>query len=113
MTAVRIRATRPRLPGRRRAGALLASLGLALGATACSTSAPKPLSESALVEAQTFPYYRLYWAGPRFEQWPIAAVDGTANYLPLIGSSVYYGDCVSGKGNSPAATASCRCRSQP
>ena len=80
------------------AGVLIAALGVALGASGCSTSAPRPLVGLALAEAQTFPYFPVYWAGPRFEQWPIAAADGTRSYLANIGDSVYYGNCVSGKG---------------
>jgi hypothetical protein len=80
------------------AGVLIAALGVALGASGCSTSAPRPLVGLALAEAQTFPYFPVYWAGPRFEQWPIAAADGTRSYLSNIGDSVYYGNCVSGKG---------------
>jgi hypothetical protein len=59
---------------------------------------PPPLTSTALAEAQTFPYYKLYWAGPRFAGSPLAAVDGLKNYSAGIGDSVYYGDCVSGKG---------------
>ena len=81
-----------------RAGALLAALVLLIGASGCSTGAPHPLVGLALAEAQTFPYFPVYWAGPRFEQWPIAAADGTRSYLANIGDSVYYGNCVSGKG---------------
>ncbi|HEV3094513.1 MAG TPA: hypothetical protein VGY30_08370 [Solirubrobacteraceae bacterium] len=67
--------------------------------TGCgATEHPPPLSEAALVEAQTFPYFRIYWVGPRFEGQPLAAVDGTKSYSTTIGDSVYYGDCVTNKG---------------
>lgn len=72
---------------------------LALLITGCGAAEhPPSLSEAALVEAQTFPYFRIYWAGPRFEGQPLAAVDGYKSYSTTIGDSVYYGDCVTNKG---------------
>ena len=59
---------------------------------------PPPLDAKALAEAQTFPYYKLYWVGRSFAGRPLAAVDGLKSYSTAIGDSVYYGDCVSGKG---------------
>jgi hypothetical protein len=73
------------------AGALLGSLG-------CGTSHPRSLSVRELAEAQTFPYYRVYWAGPSFDGYPITAADGLRGYIERIGDSVYYGDCVKSKG---------------
>jgi hypothetical protein len=77
------------------ASALLAMAALAVG---CGTTHPPPLNSAGLGEAQTFPYFRLYWAGPRFTGKPLAAVDGMKSYSTTIGDSVYYGDCVNGKG---------------
>jgi hypothetical protein len=77
--------------------ALLAAL-LALAAAGCGTSHPAALDASDLAEAQTFPFYRIYWAGPRFAGRPLAAVDGLHGYIPKVGDSVYYGDCVQTKG---------------
>jgi hypothetical protein len=76
----------------------LALLAIAAFASGCGTVHPPALSDAALAEAQTFPYYRLYWAGPTFAGHPLAAVDGLKGYSAGIGDSVYYGDCVSGKG---------------
>jgi hypothetical protein len=56
------------------------------------------LNSAGLAEAQTFPYFKLYWAGPTFIGQPLAAVDGMKSYSTTIGDSVYYGDCVNGKG---------------
>jgi hypothetical protein len=64
----------------------------------CSTGAPKPISSAELAEAQTFPYYRVYWAGRSFDGQPLAAADGLRGYNEKIGTSVYYGDCVKTKG---------------
>ncbi len=76
----------------------LASAALVLLAGGCGTTHPGPVETKALAEAQTFPYYRLYWAGPTFLGKPLAAVDGLKSYSAGIGDSVYYGDCVNGKG---------------
>jgi hypothetical protein len=64
----------------------------------CDTTHPRSIEREALTEAQTFPYYKLYWAGPSFVGRPLAAVDGLKGYSTAIGDSVYYGDCVNGKG---------------
>src|ERR1700722_12850410 len=83
---------------RARRGLALALLALAALASGCGTVHPPPLSGAALAEAQTFPYFKLYWAGPSFAGHPLAATDGLRSYSAGIGDSVYYGDCVSGKG---------------
>jgi hypothetical protein len=77
----------------------LALLPTSVLAAGCGTTThPPPIEARALAEAQTFPYYRLYWAGPTFLGKPLAAVDGLKSYSAGIGDSVYYGDCVNGKG---------------
>jgi hypothetical protein len=75
---------------------LVATAALVLGG--CGTSHPPAVRTVALAEAQTFPYYRLYWVGSSFIGKPLAAVDGVKGYSTAIGDSVYYGDCVNGKG---------------
>lgn len=74
--------------------AVLAALACALLAGGCSTGHPPPLDAAALAQAQVFPYYPIYWAGPNFGASPLTAVDGQKSYSPAIGDSVYYGDCV-------------------
>ena len=75
------------------------ALLLALGAAGCATTGrPRPIDAASLAEAQTFPYFKVYWVGRRFEGRPLAAVDGLKGYLPTVGESVYYGDCVQTKG---------------
>jgi hypothetical protein len=76
----------------------LATLGLALVAAGCGTGDPRPLAAGTLAEAETFPYFRVYWVGPRFAGQPLAAADGQVGYDSGIGDSVYYGDCVQRKG---------------
>ena len=76
----------------------LASAAVALLLGGCGTAHPPPVEAKALTEAQTFPYYRLYWAGPTFLGKPLAATDGLKSYSAGIGDSIYYGDCVNGKG---------------
>ncbi len=78
--------------------AAAALLALALLVSGCGTSHPKPIDAQELAEAQTFPYYRVYWVGPRFLGRPLAAADGQSGYNSSIGDSVYYGDCAGGKG---------------
>lgn len=82
-----------------RLAALLAALcAVALLAGGCARTHPKPLDAPALAEAETFPYYRIYWVGRRFGAYPLTAVDGRKSYSSAIGDSVYYGDCLREKG---------------
>ncbi|HEY2142634.1 MAG TPA: hypothetical protein VGG98_11315 [Solirubrobacteraceae bacterium] len=91
--------TRNRLAHALRTGLTLAAIAAsALTAGGCAADHPRPIDSSSLAEAQTFPYFRLYWVGPRFEIAPLAAVDGQKGYNSAVGDSVYYGDCVRGKG---------------
>ena len=53
---------------------------------------------ATLAEAETFPYFRVYWVGPSFAGQPLAAADGQKGYVSGVGDSVYYGDCVQRKG---------------
>lgn len=76
---------------------LLALATIAVIACGCGTGHPVRLDTHKLAEAQTFPYFRLYWVGPRFEGQPLTAVDGRQDYKSSIGDSVYYGDCNSGR----------------
>jgi hypothetical protein len=98
MTAMSPKTSSGALRRARRACALLASLGAAMVLAGCATGHPEPISASELAEAQLFPYYRVYWVGPSFAGHPLAAADGTKGYLASVGDSVYYGDCVKGKG---------------
>ncbi len=77
---------------------MIAALASALLAAGCSTGHPGPIASANLAEAQTFPYFRVYWVGPRFAGHPLAAVDGLKGYISNVGDSVYYGDCVQSKG---------------
>ncbi len=87
-------------PARR--ASLVAASCLALAATAlaggCGTGHPQAIGKGTLAEAQTFPYFRLYWVGPSFLGHPLVAADGQKGYISSLGDSVYYGDCVKGKG---------------
>jgi hypothetical protein len=81
----------------RAAAAAVAAATLAAGCGA-TTGAPGPIGASELAEAQTFPYYRIYWAGPTFQGEPLVAADGRKSYNTSLGDSVYYGDCARGHG---------------
>jgi hypothetical protein len=78
--------------------AILCLCAIALLAGGCATGHPAPLSGGALQDAETFPYYRIYWVGRRFGADPLTAADGLKGYSSSIGDSVYYGDCVRDKG---------------
>jgi hypothetical protein len=75
----------------------LLACSLALLGGGCATVRPGPITTRELAEAQTFPYYRVYWVGPRFGSYPLAAADGRKSYSSAVGDSVYYGDCLAGK----------------
>jgi len=70
----------------------------AVAATACGTGHPAAISARELAEAQSFPYYRVYWAGLSFQGQQLSTADGLRGYIEKIGDSVYYGDCVKSKG---------------
>jgi hypothetical protein len=78
--------------------ARLLAAAAAVAAAGCSTGKPHAIDAGSLAEAQVFPYYKVYWAGPSFQGNALAAVDGIKGYLPTVGDSVYYGDCVHHKG---------------
>jgi hypothetical protein len=83
----------------RAALALLCAAAIAALAAGCgTTSHPAPIGAHELAEAQTFPYYRIYWAGPTFQGQPLVAADGRKSYNASVGDSVYYGDCARGHG---------------
>jgi hypothetical protein len=86
---------------RRKAGPAalaLPALLLAAAAGGCGTSHPRPIDPAAFGEAETFPYYKVYWVGRSFAGEPLAAADGQKAYISSVGDSVYYGDCVHTKG---------------
>ncbi len=72
-------------------------LAAALLAGGCASSQPTPLTVRELAEAQTFPFFRVYWVGPRFGSYRLISADGRQNYTSSIGDSVYYGNCLPGK----------------
>jgi hypothetical protein len=77
--------------------AVAAAIAL-LGLAGCSTGHPGLIAAGDLAEARTFPYFRVYWVGPSFRGHPLAAVDGLKSYIPSVGDSIYYGDCIQSKG---------------
>jgi hypothetical protein len=87
-----------RLRGAARAGLALLAISMAAAVSGCGTAHPKQIVATDLAEAQTFPYYRLYWVGRSFAGHSLAAADGLKGYLNTVGDSVYYGDCVQTKG---------------
>jgi hypothetical protein len=98
MTAMSTAMTAAALRRAARAGVVVGLIALGVTVGGCGTAHPRPIASGELVEAQTFPYYRLYWAGRSFNGHPLAAVDGLKGYISTVGDSVYYGDCVQTKG---------------
>jgi len=80
--------------------ACLAALAACVAAAGCATTQPHPVAAGELAEAQTFPYFPVYWTGPRFGSYPLAAVDGRKNYASAGTDGVYYGNCVPGKSSA-------------
>ncbi len=78
--------------------ALIAALLAAALASGCGTGHPAPITATELAEAETFPYFRVYWVGRSFRGSALAAADGQKGYIDRVGDSVYYGDCVRRKG---------------
>jgi hypothetical protein len=78
--------------------ALIAALLAVTLASGCGTGHPAPITATELAEAETFPYFRVYWVGPSFRGSALAAADGQKGYIDRVGDSVYYGDCVKKKG---------------
>lgn len=78
----------------------LAALAACLLAAGCATTRPRPVQAGELAEAQTFPYFPVYWTGPRFGAYPLAAVDGRKSYLADGTDGVYYGNCLPGKSSA-------------
>jgi hypothetical protein len=103
MTAMRLpdstrRPPAPLVRGLALLAALLAVTFAAAFAGGCGTGQPSPIEPNELAEAQTFPYFRVYWVGDSFLGHPLVAADGQKGYVSSIGDSVYYGNCVRGKG---------------
>jgi hypothetical protein len=102
LTALRMQAASAGGAARRiyplRVAVLCGALLIALALSGCGTARPRAVDASELAEAQTFPYFRVYWAGHSFLGSTLSAVDGQKGYLSSIGDSVYYGDCVHNKG---------------
>jgi hypothetical protein len=92
--------TSPPTPRPRLLLTALALFGAVALLTGCAgaTGRPGPIRASELAEAQTFPYYRVYWAGLTFQGEPLVAADGRKGYNSEVGDSVYYGDCAHGHG---------------
>jgi hypothetical protein len=78
--------------------AIVASALLAALLSGCGTGQPSRIEAKELAEAQTFPYFRVYWAGTSFLGNALVAADGQKGYISSVGDSVYYGNCVRGKG---------------
>jgi len=86
-----------RLTARRALGALAAA-ALCAALAGCGSGDPLPVSRGELAEARSFPYFKLYWVGPRFQGIRLVSTDGRRSYSPTYGDSVYYGNCIGEQG---------------
>ena len=84
----------------------LAAAAAALALAGCATGPPPPVSAQELASAETFPLYKLYWAGRRFEGIPVTAVGSLYSYNPKAGETVYYGTCKTS--SSPLGAGTCK-----
>ena len=113
MTAMRTanhapRRPTPRSPHARRAHAacaraLVACVARSSGGDAALPAAAAPATRSRSPRARwpkrrPSPTTASTGSGPRFLGQPLAAADGQKGYISRLGDSVYYGDCVKGKG---------------
>jgi len=77
-----------------------------LAAAGCTTGPPPPVSAQELAAAETFPLYKLYWAGRTFHGIPVTAVGSLYSYNPHAGEAVYYGNCK--PSSSPLGAGTCK-----
>jgi hypothetical protein len=98
MTAMAAETTKQGLSRAARGALMLVAICLAAAVSGCGTGHPRPITATELAEAQTFPYYRIYWVGATLAGHPLAAADGLNGYHNTVGDSVFYGDCVQSKG---------------
>ena len=91
----RTRRTHPCAP---RLALALAALCLALAAAGCGTGHPRAARRGHARRSRDVPLLPRLLGGPTFAGHPLAAADGQASYDSGVGDSVYYGDCVQGKG---------------
>ncbi len=88
--------TAPTLRARR--GLALALLAIAAFASGCGTVQPAGARRRSSGRSANVPLLQALLGGPKLRRPPAAATDGLKSYSAGIGDSVYYGDCVSGKG---------------
>jgi hypothetical protein len=98
MTTVKAATSGDRRRRAARAALSLSAICASLALAGCGTSGPPPVGANELAEAQTFPYFRVYWAGPSFDGQRLSAATGLKGYVSNVGASVYYGDCVQSGG---------------
>jgi hypothetical protein len=84
----------------RRSASAAALLALAALVGGCATGQPRPIAARELAEAETFPFFKVYWVGPAFGRYRLVAADGRADYDGSVGEGVYYGDCLPGKSSA-------------
>jgi len=89
-----------------RLAALCLLCACCLAAVGCATGPPPPVPPAELAAAETFPLYKLYWAGRTFAGVPVTAVGSLSSYNPRAGETVYYGNCR--QSSSPLGAGTCK-----
>jgi hypothetical protein len=80
------------------AALIMALLACVLVGSGCGTGPASAISSQELAQAETFPYYKLYWVGKSFDREPLTAADAQKSYNSALGDSLYYGSCVKSTG---------------
>jgi hypothetical protein len=80
--------------------ARISKIAVALAAIAllggCATHPAPPISAKQLAYARAFKRYTVYWAGKSMDGVPLTEADGAGDYNPIIGITMYYGNCERG-----------------
>jgi hypothetical protein len=64
----------------------------------CATHPAGPISAKQLRYARSFKLFTVYWAGRSIDGIPLTQADGAGDYDPVIGITMYYGNCERGGG---------------
>jgi hypothetical protein len=77
---------------------IAAALAAAATLAGCATHAAPPISAEQLTYARSFRLFTVYWAGRSIDGVALTEADGAGDYNPIIGVTMYYGNCERGGG---------------
>lgn len=81
---------------------VLGAVAVAFIASGFAGCAESKVSGADLEAARAFDRFPLYWAGERFKEWDLAAIDGLDYDSPII--TFIYGHCTPHDGGQPSCT---------